>query len=191
MSDEDQWIGEPLDEVPEREADYHCNNRKSDDGTFAGYCQARAGAGTDHKGEGRCKWHGGAGGGPSGAENGNYKHGAFSEHLRSDLTEREEEALGAAAEALEDPQEAQSVARELAVEAVIKYKRSSGDTRFLREFRQLCDTFGIAPDDVLQVEGRIDHQHDHDVELSTQQQAHLDALTDGPAEIDVETVDEA
>lgn len=189
MPDEQELIGEPLEEVPEREPGTYCNARKDEDGIFQGYCGAWAGAGTDRD-EGRCQWHGGSGGGPEGEANGAYEHGAYSEHLRSDLTDREVDALEAAVDGLADPEGAQAIAREAAAEALLKYKRSA-DTRFLREFRQICKDFQIAPDDVLQVEGRIDHQHDHDVDLSPQQRAHLDALTEGPAEVDVEAVDDA
>jgi len=72
---EEELIGDPIDDVPEQPADYDCNARKSDDGTFQGYCGARAGKGTDHVGEGRCSNHGGeADGGDregSGAPEGN------------------------------------------------------------------------------------------------------------------------
>lgn len=43
---------------------------------FRGWCQAHAGSGTDHKGEGRCKWHGGAtdDGGPPAHSQNRQKH---------------------------------------------------------------------------------------------------------------------
>lgn len=45
---------------PKKEPDYHCNGRKIKGGGFVGYCEARAGKGTDHVGEGRCKHHAGS-----------------------------------------------------------------------------------------------------------------------------------
>jgi len=140
---EAELIGQSLDDVPKVEPGENCNGRKSRDGSFQGYCQATAGRGTDHTGTGRCKHHGGAGGGPSGKANGNYKHGAFSKHLQSDLSERETEAFEDLATALGDQEAAQDVVRELAAEALLKYKRSN-DARFLREARQLLSEFNIA-----------------------------------------------
>lgn len=52
------------------EPDYHCNARTK--GRTA-YCSNRAGFGTDHPGEGRCKLHGGSS--LSGVNHGMYKHG--------------------------------------------------------------------------------------------------------------------
>lgn len=119
-------------------------------------CGHPAGWGTDHD-EGPCKFHGGAADN-RGKKNGNYKHGAFSEHLRSSLTDQEAAALDELAEDLADPEVAVSRIREQAAEAYIKYERS-GDDRFLREYRQLLSTFNIveAPDQ-LEVEhsGQID-----------------------------------
>lgn len=77
--DETTLLGEPMDDVPERQPDSDCNARKSSSGSFEGYCNARAGAGTDHLGEGRCQWHGG--GTPRGSDSPHFKHGLFSDHL--------------------------------------------------------------------------------------------------------------
>jgi hypothetical protein len=115
-------------------------------------CQLPAGWGTDHPGEGACKHHGGAGGAPTGEENGNYKHGAFSEHLRSDLTDSELDAIDEMVDAYENPEKARELIAEQAAEAWLKYKRSA-DTRFLREYRQLAETFNLAPnEDMKEVE---------------------------------------
>jgi len=107
-------------------------------------CGLSAGWGTEHKGVGACKKHGGNGGAPTGPDNGNYKHGAFSEHLRSDLTDAELDAIDDMVDAYNDPEEARALIGEQAAEAWLKYKRS-GDTRFLREYRQLAETFNLAP----------------------------------------------
>lgn len=105
-------------------------------------CGHPAGWGTDTD-SGPCKFHGGAADN-RGTKNGNWKHGAFSDHLRSDLTDAEENALEEMAEAFDDPEEARAVIADQAAEAWIKYKRSA-DTRFLREYRQLAETFNLAP----------------------------------------------
>ncbi|QLH82474.1 hypothetical protein [Halosimplex pelagicum] len=98
--DEDDLIGQPLDEVPQQDpTEERCMGRRKqsrdgeivrdDDGTplFAGYCGSWPGKGTDHVGEGRCSNHGGdAGSGgereDAGApeENTNaVTHGAYAE----------------------------------------------------------------------------------------------------------------
>lgn len=90
----------------------------------------------------RCRMHGGAADN-RGEKNGNYKHGAFSEHLREELTEREEAAIGDVVDRLEDDESAADLVRELVGEAIIKYQRS-GNVRFLTEIRQLIATFNLA-----------------------------------------------
>lgn len=58
-------------------------------------CQRPAGWGTDHKGEGRCKWHGGA---SPGAPKGNryaLKHGTYESVIRDRLTEQEQAVFDA------------------------------------------------------------------------------------------------
>ena len=83
LEDEGEMIGERSESVPTVDPGYRCNGKRinrDDDGTvrFIGYCSQRAGHGTDHLGEGRCKFHGGNAGAPSGNRNG-ATHG-----LRSD-----------------------------------------------------------------------------------------------------------
>lgn len=113
------------------------------------YCLLAAGWGTDSQ-FGACRKHPYKGS-QIGKANPNYDHGAFSEHFRSDLTEGEKEALEDGVDRLSDPEGARELAIEMAAEAAIKYKRS-GDTRFHREFRQLCETFNIAPGDELSID---------------------------------------
>lgn len=48
---------EPGGELPKKEPDRYCNGRKRDG---SGYCKRTAGAGTPHKGRGRCSRHGGS-----------------------------------------------------------------------------------------------------------------------------------
>lgn len=141
---ESDLVGEPIEDVPQREPGEYCNARKSSEGTFQGFCGAVAGKGTDHLGEGRCSHHGGNT--PRGKDSPNYEHGAYSEHMQSDLTPDEREAYEELVGSLEDPDQALNAIRELAAEALLKYKRSA-DQRFLREFRQLADTFNLAPNE--------------------------------------------
>lgn len=76
--DEEQFIGEEVEAAPTLEPGYHCKAKSFehiDDGPnrLTGYCSMRAGWGTDHVGEGRCRLHGGAvegGGAPTGNQNG-------------------------------------------------------------------------------------------------------------------------
>lgn len=106
------------------------------------YCTLVAGWGTDYDEPGvACSHHGGAADN-RGENNGNFKHGAFSEHFASDLSEREQEAYTDLVGALEDQGDATKVLREAAAELFLKYKRSA-DPRFLTEARQLLSEFGI------------------------------------------------
>lgn len=103
MHDEDQYIGEPLPDVPKRDpTDENCMGRKKmkrdgevvrdEDGValFGGYCRAWPGKKTDHVGEGRCSFHaGGITNQKTGEDNPNWKHGLFSDVVR----EEDEETL--------------------------------------------------------------------------------------------------
>lgn len=155
-----------------------------------GGCGQKAGWGTDHVGVGACKLHGGNN--PRGKANGNYKHGGYSKYLSPEqFTDDEIDRAEAIYEDLQDVEGAQDVGRSFAMDLLIRWDRTK-DTRYAREFRQFCETFGFAPEDIrkLMVEhsGSVDHEHEHT--LSPRQQAHLDALTDGPADVDIELVDE-
>lgn len=103
------------------------------------YCENYPVEGAD-----RCRMHGGQT--PRGPDSPNYKHGAFSDHLRSDLTDGELEAIEDMVGAFEDAEHAREMIAEQAAEAWLKYKRSA-DTRFLREYRQLAETFNLAPNE--------------------------------------------
>jgi hypothetical protein len=108
------------------------------------YCTLVAGWGVDGSSGGACSHHGGAGGGPEGEANGNWKHGGFSEVLTKGLTEREEDAIDEIAGALgsENPDDQFGIIRRQAAEAYVRYRRS-GDSRHLREYRQLISEFNI------------------------------------------------
>jgi hypothetical protein len=103
-------------------------------------CKRPAGWGTDHNGEGRCKQHGGLGGGPSGEDNGNYDHGGFAEKLDED------EIIDAFAEAA-DANNLDPVWLRLAGEAFARYHRSD-DARHLSECRRCLENAGEGEDGV-------------------------------------------
>lgn len=163
------------------------NGRDRDD---VPYCLAAAGWGREEAGEpgDACKHHG-APGGPEGNTK-NLKHGAYREQFTNHLTQAEQDAFDEAARLLEDPEGAQEVARIAATTALLQWQRSQ-DPEFLRRFESICEKFGLAPEEVLQVEhsGSVDHEHSH--ELDDKQRAHIDAITGGPEEIDVEPVEDA
>lgn len=125
-------------------------------------CGHPSGWGTDRD-DGPCKFHGGAADN-RGEKNGNYKHGAYSKHLRSDLSDREREAMDDLVGDLEDEEASLDVVREMAAEAALKYKRC-GDHRFLREFRQLVSEFNLAPnEDHVELQAEVESEHSLDDE---------------------------
>lgn len=65
---EDDLVGEPIDEVPQREPGEECNARRNDRGRFVGYCNRTSGWGTDQD-YGRCRTHGQNGGAPEDNDN--------------------------------------------------------------------------------------------------------------------------
>lgn len=138
-------------------------------------CGHPSGWGTDSD-TGPCKFHGGTQ--PTGKDSPNYKHGAFSKHFKSDLTEKEEDAYDDLVDVLGDSEQAGDVVQELAGEAILKYKRS-GDPRFLREARQLLSEFNVVDStDHVELGGEIGHAVD--VDLDDQTKEHLDSLTGAP-----------
>lgn len=107
-------------------------------------CELPAGWGTDHAGEGACKYHGGASDGPPEGNTNAQDHGAFKKHFRSDLTDAERAAIDDLVEHLTDIEDERAIAAECAAEALMKYKRSA-DSRFLREARQWMSEFNLIP----------------------------------------------
>lgn len=95
-------------------------------------CKRRAGWGTDHVGEGRCKQHGGAS--PSGKDHGQYEHGGFAEKLDED------DIIEAFAEAA-DADNLDPVWMRLAGEAFTRYQKSD-DARHLSECRRCLENAG-------------------------------------------------
>jgi hypothetical protein len=131
------------------------HGRQRDDYPF---CLLSAGHGTKNpKRTGEpgvpCSNHGGDS--PKGEDNGNFTHGAFSKYWTSHLTDEEQEAFDDAREMLDSPENAQEVARSAASSCLIQFRRS-GDERFLRRFESICDKFGIAPADELEVSGSVE-----------------------------------
>lgn len=113
LEEEDEWIGYEEELVPKIPAGDKCNSKKSEtfkkeDGfkmtMFTGYCKNPAGKGTDHLGEGRCKFHGGC---STGAPDHN-QHGATTglsadpHHYSQSLPDEEREFVDGSAAAIED-----------------------------------------------------------------------------------------
>lgn len=130
-------IGRPMEVVPPVPPGWDCNarrwerNEEADDvRIFVGYCKNRAGKGTDHVGEGRCKFHGGAADNV-GRENGNYRHGAYTADYPDDLSRNPADVV----ENLHEETSAgrEEIARTLAAISVNQFRRS-GDPRFLERY---------------------------------------------------------
>lgn len=207
--DQEALVGRSSEEVPTVAPGEKCNGKRttgSDPVEFQGYCKNVAGKGTDHLHEGRCQNHGGSnipapegndyavdndGGAPLGNDN-RVDHGAFAANFRDSMTEGEVEAFNELSESLQDPGSAQQVGITLASEYLIKYQRT-GDVRFGRRFESVCETFGVAPEDMQEHLHTHDHRHrhDHDQELSDRELSAIDHVTGGPDEIQVEAVENA
>jgi len=146
--DPEAYVGRPLDEVPEISPGQHCNSRRwdrceeEDEVVFAGYCQNRAGKGTNHVGEGRCKFHGGAADN-TGESNGNYSHGAYTDKWADDPSRDPHEIVDElASKHSESPDE---IARHIAAQLLLQMHRSH-DPRFLARWEQYASEFLLAPD---------------------------------------------
>lgn len=143
--DLDDLLGQPLDEVPIRSPDENCNGRRwehrdeGDEVVFVGYCQNRAGKGTDHVGDGRCKFHGGAADN-TGESNGNYCHGGFSESFPDDLSRSPREVVEELAAGADEPRHEH--ARLIAAVLLNQFRRSQ-DPRFLMRWEHYADTYGF------------------------------------------------
>lgn len=123
-------------------------------------CGLSAGWGTDTD-SGPCKFHGGAGGtSPDGSSHeGNdwaAKHGAYSESFVEDfLTDAEKAMVEQAQDVFDTPEGAKENAKLMAAITQMQFRRT-GDERFLRRYESICDTFGIAPADEVDVSGELD-----------------------------------
>jgi len=104
----------------------------------------------------RCRMHGADsnGGAPEGNTNA-VDVAAWAEDFYEDfLTEAEKERVKKSAEALDSPDSAQEIARHAASVCLEQFRRT-GDERFLRRYESICDTFGIAPADEVEVSGEV------------------------------------
>lgn len=108
--------------------------------------------------EGKCKHHAGTNADGSSHE-GNQnavKHGAYSKSFVTDfLTDEEIQRVEDAQELLGTPGGAQDHGRLMAAIAVEQFRRT-GDDRFLRRYESICDKFGIAPADEMELSGEMD-----------------------------------
>lgn len=111
LEQEEQFIGTESHLVPKIDTGEYCNAKKTernDDGkkVFRGYCQAVAGKGTDHLGDGRCKYHGGAiegAGAPKGNQNAQtHALNADPHNYHQSLPHEEKEFVRDASAAIED-----------------------------------------------------------------------------------------
>ena len=160
--DEDELIGEPIENVPQKDPDYQCNARKSEKreegpNLFRGYCKNRAGKGTDHVGEGRCDRHGGAS--PRGEDHPSFKHGLFSDHL----SDEDREAM-AAIEGTSNPEALQSMINYelLRLRRAVAYLEGEEDDSrtFFDAFERVLDeataSGGLEPADIGQLAKLLD-----------------------------------
>lgn len=146
LDQEEQFIGEESHLVPPTEPGEYCNAKKTernDSGRviFTGYCDAKAGVGTDHLGEGRCKWHGGTikesgnAGGPDGNQHARtHSLNADPHHYHESLPPEGKEFVRDVSAAIEDRIRASSgevdyldriMARRIAIELHIVSKASN------------------------------------------------------------------
>lgn len=137
--------------MPETCGDYGGTNRDGDP------CEAPAGRGTDFD-DGKCKHHRGTSPDGSSHEGNDFaaKAGAWADEFFEDyLTEAEQRRVEEAKDVLGDDAGAKELGRHVAGLALEQFRRT-GDERFLRRFESVCDKFGIAPADELEVDGSLD-----------------------------------
>ena len=132
LDQEEEFVGTPLSYVPQAPVtETDCNGKRwegkdeENRKLFAGYCDLSPGFGTDHTGEGRCKFHGGSGGAPESNQNA-QKHALTADpnHYHESLPDEEKEFVLDAAAAIED-----------------RIRRNKGDVDYLD--RILCRRIAI------------------------------------------------
>jgi len=137
----------------------------------SGYCEGHP------MDNGRCYHHGGKnenGGAPEGNDNA-VTVGAWAEDFYEGfLTEAERDRVEKSAELLGDEANAKQIAQHAASVSLEQF-RLTGDERFIRRFESICDKFGIAPADEVNVEGEM--QVDIST-LSSDEKDQLNALMD-------------
>ena len=116
LEQESEFVGTPMAFVPSAPVtESDCNGKRWEDRDsenrklFAGYCDLSPGFGTEHNGEGRCKFHGGAGqdspdtGAPESNQNAStHSLTADPHHYHESLSHEESEFVLDAAAAIED-----------------------------------------------------------------------------------------
>jgi hypothetical protein len=152
--DESDLIGQPVEGVPEREPDYHCNGRKTIGDIFEGYCQARAGKGTDHVGRGRCKHHGG--GSPRGEDSPHFEHGLFSDHLSE-----EDRAVVDALDEYEDAEKLEELInwRLVRLRRALRELSEEEEMSFWDAFQEILDKTGSVEKGELRELAKMLNQH--------------------------------
>ncbi len=125
--------------------DGRCNAKTRD----GGYCANYPKGDSD-----RCRMHGADGGPPEDNQNAvsveAWSKSFVSDFLRDDEIERVKRGV----DALGEPETAKELGRQVAMICLEQFRRT-GDERFLRRYESICDTFGIAPADELEVSGEV------------------------------------
>lgn len=165
-------------------------------------CRLVEGWGYDNATSGLCRNHGdrGAkvanqnakdnpGGGPPESNDNAVTHGAYrDDFLENHMTDEEVERVATVEELLSTPEGSQRHARMMAGVALEQFRRS-GDERFLREYRQLCDKAQIFPSEERDHNHRHAHAHKHGIdegrELTERQHAAIDSITGGSEPVEV------
>lgn len=160
-----------------------------DHGGRGGECGLPAGWGTEFD-SGKCRHCRGTSPDGSSHEGNDWAatHGAYSESFVEDFLRDEEiERVKQFEELAGSIEGAQAVARTAAGIALEQFRRT-GDERFLRRYESICDTFGIAPDDVQKVDhkGSVDVDHGVDDETDRRIGALIDQLNGGDVESEPE-----
>lgn len=107
------------------------------------------------EGSDKCRMHQGTSSDGSSHEGNDFaaKAGAWADDFFTDfLTGEERRRVREATDVLGSEAGAQEVGRHVAGLALEQFRRT-GDERFLRRFESICDKFGIAPSDELEVTG--------------------------------------
>jgi len=128
-------------------------------------CGRPAGWGTDFD-SGKCKHHRGTSPDGESHEDNDWAatHGAYSASFVEDfLTDEEIERVEQFQELTETAEGAQAFARTAAGIAMEQFRRT-GDQRFMQRAESICDTFGIAPADELELSGEVTTKQELDEE---------------------------
>jgi len=146
--------------------DGRCNAETRD----GGYCENYPKGDAD-----RCRMHGADSDGGAPEDNDNAaKAGAWADDFYQDfLTEGEQRRVQEATEIMGSQAGAQEIGRHVASLALEQFRRT-GDERFLRRFESVCDKFGIAPEDEINVNNEVELSHDMDSDTKEMLAAMMD-----------------